>query len=632
MELRVTHLSRVCRQLSLFALALSLPAFAQQVPSPAQNLNMGFPVPQTLETRIAPTTVELHPRVVTLGPESTFGSFYMQSDLKLGRAFDFVLDFSLRANTPDAKSKKVPDGWYLMTLAVVYKDTSQLLNWPKVKTPYQRLVTASAPTPVQVINGEPVRKPSITLRFDNLTAIAVQHELYFELLPLDNRCGNQACVRVLPDGTPDMENSDVSRLLKGHRPYRALMSVIPFLPKFSAVTELEKKPNLLEAGQTVAAFVMKARAWQLEQRVNVRPKTLSPREYARAAGLYYVDLNDPELDKVSRDYLKGPGLRERLRGLMEVEGSGTLTLAKGHAKLMPALCAMLASRNRTTVPIDDIMDHIRYCGSLWRNSVYLSRVTHVGKVDRSEGKKIGFFMNSQFNYQVSLNFIRARSRSRDLVSTVAIKPLGFASKALDMAGVFNPTGAFDWSWTVSESNSQQKVEQNLTSASDFMHFDPTGVVIPTSGTRKCILVSVDKLAYPFFDPDPKARNGLYICDGQPRDQDVREIYAHLFTYPQQSSTVDAFDPGTQAMNQSFRGDRDLAQTLYQIRTALKPVHGPEIFPSAPAVAAERYFNNTHSINDMLIVNPIAFEKDWIPSTGQMLSRDYRETFFEERAR
>jgi hypothetical protein len=153
--------------------------------------------------------------------------------------------------------------------------------------------------------------------------------------------------------------------------------------------------------------------------------------------------------------------------------------------------------------------------------------------------------------------------------------------------------------------------------------------IPTVGTRRCLLVIPDHDDNsPLIDYTKDANNGLYICS-EPEQVDVEEIYAHVFERGRDTSTVDAFDPLTQSINFSLRGDRDITSFFYLVRNNITANHDSRIMPFQMLHNAEEYFAETPITSPGMIVRPISYESDPVPSFISKAFGAYYESFMED---
>lgn len=654
MEASVTKLVQFSRQLAFAALVLASTfhtASAQQTPyggpPPAlgPSIRGGGAIPPAIDPRVNPGTTQMWTDSVRYEEDAYFQEPFLHNDLKLGYRLNYRFTLNLSARGLDGTARTVPDGWYLMTVAVLLKETTNIYG-SAVRSLQDRFVTATSPQFVRVTGGQANER--VSLKFDNVTPIALNNLLYIELLPLKKMCEypsgrgqiTRPCVTLRPDGKPDTADSDGSQLLPGYRPYLVQLPFIPFRANNggNAVPEDENSPF---GNQTLAKFVFDARVAQKAQEMAGRAPVVTAEQYAKHNGLHFVDLSDPGLRLASKRWLRSKEFGDAvtmLRKILRAEALGTVTISEKYAELMPVLCQLLYERNKGYLQLEEQMtgallglppadQSISFCRYRPEKRFRLSRVIHVGKIDRTQ--KITTLLNPQLNYMLMYNFISSRSRSRDLWIGGTGKPLALAQpliKFVETAGFALP---FDFSYTVGQSQSQTKTEMGMTSMNEMMHLDPLGLHIPTVNSRTCLQVSLSETRLtPFFDPKG-AKNGLYICDKVQARMNVREIYAHVFTAAQDSSIVKAYDPGTQAFNRLLRGDRDMSAFFVSIRSNLKPLHGPEIFPSQVAAAATDYFNQVAMAYPNMVTNPVVFERSLVPSLTQMALLQYSEKFIEE---
>jgi hypothetical protein len=634
----VPKFSMNCRKWALaFVFLAPFSTQAQQPPSPSTQQQMT--VPPVIGQRVDEKTVEIRPSLVTVEPQTYFSSPFLQKDLKLGMDYNYQLNFNLKANRPNGKAAKIPDGWYLMTATVIFKDTSQLANWPQPETPYDRFVTSAPPALVQVTNGAPAKSAiPLRMRFENVSATAMNHELLIELLPLKPTCNPRGqaarpCVVQKENGDPDPARSDASQLLPGYKPYRVRMAFVPFLARAGAVSELESAPNFL-GDQTLASWTVEARQRASRKRMENRISTPTPEQYAGDNRLYYMDLSDPALEGTAKKLLKNTTAAALIGQIFKTSALGSMSVPREqYGKLMTLFCEMLFERNPQAasllkageyayVPVWQQMKACEYFPE--KSGLHLTRVIHVGKLDTS--KKFSKTLNTSLNYAISSNFITGRSRSTD--TWMAASPVQPITKLLDSFGI--PT--FGFNYIVSTTNSRLKIEQGITTLTSNMDFNPLGLRMATVNSRQCLMVTVDPSgASMFYNSVKDAKNGLYICGGVEDQLTVEEIYAHVYTRGQDTSLTQAYDPGTQSLNQSLRGDRDLSALMYNIRAAMTPVHGPELFPSSFAASAQNYFNQTPAMAPGIIVNAVHLEGSAIPSVVEYALGIYKEKFIGDQA-
>jgi hypothetical protein len=535
-------------------------------------------------------------------------------------------------------------------MAVFLKDTASIYRADaKPLSALDRFVTAAPPMLVRVTNGSFSR--SVVLRFPNLTATALMNILYIELLPLRDKCVRPTpdgkpheydCIRLRPDGQVDASRSE-QQLRPGFTPYQVQLPFVPFLQAGGGSPDPDAAgpgpgDNLAAAfaDQTLARFVVRARAAQERRRLMSRRPRLGPDSYAAEHGLHAIALSDRGLSEASKRWLKDPAAAaDSIRRILDRRAVGPLRLEDDDRRLMSALCEVLVARNRKyqaslrtpsspfAMP-PPITTQFLYCRHHPERILRLSRVIHVGRIDGA--KPLQRIFNPQLSYALLSNFMVARSHSNDSANILAGKPFAPLFKAIESLGIPVP---LDFTHTVSASNSRSKSESAIASLSDTMDFDPLALNIPTVGSRACLQVSVVPRKFsPFYDSTPGARNGLYLCAEEHDRLDVAEIFAHVFTRSRDSSIVSAYDPGSQSVNLSLRGDRDVSAFFYSVRTALRTDNGEKVFPSTFAEAADTYFTQTPMVYPDLVINPVHFATDSVPSFIEMALGQYSESFNE----
>ncbi|MBX3020369.1 MAG: hypothetical protein KF799_01730 [Bdellovibrionales bacterium] len=626
----------------LFSVSLSATAQTGTGAAPSVQIPLlgGGSVPTTLPDQDT-TSIQLWSDSVRYEPaDDRFQIPYVQSDLRVGYQLNYKFTFQLKARRLNSdKLPRIPDGWYLFTTAMVLKETAHLYNGRALSLT-ERFVTSTMPRAIYITDGRFTE--SLSFRFDNLTPTALNNLLYAELLPLAKTCRNTAtkttypCISTLPNGKADMSKSDVSQLLPGYRPYLAQLAIIPFKSKGDATLTADEDASPL-GNQTLASFVVNARREQNAKRIRERPRTRTAEQYAEANNLYFLNVDDAQLKYLSPRWLRGKDPAAMITSLLNEKGFGGVTISESYKQLLPLFCHVLYQRNRQYQEVQEYagvfgrnpMDAIRYC-MYEENTLNLTRLIHIGKVDTT--RPVLTSMNPQLNYTIMNNFMVTRGRTRDSSTSVSEKPLALLGplvKFLESSGFPLP---IDFTHSVSVSYSQTKAEMSMASMNEIMDFNPLGLVFGAADARVCLQVSVTPTRnMPYFDSRKGSKNGLYICLPQVERMDVEEVYAHIFTYSHDSSISKAFEPGSQTFNRSLRGDRDLSAFFYQIRSTLRPAHGPEIFPNAPASAAQSYLNRP-MMEPGIIANPINFERDWQNSLTQMALFQYKEKFMEENPR
>ncbi len=251
------------RRLTAFALALTcaLPAIANANPllnshrtdvvllqSPAWH---SLHVEQSLPVLRSPPITDgqagilndIWPKLVAYSPQTEYVEPFIQLDLRHGIQYNYHFNFELGARNSDGRGLAVPDGWYQLQMAVIKKSRDSIFSAsPTVEDPYSRYVTSTSAL-VKISGGSFARK--ISLRFPNITDVALKHHLFIELIPLDNSCkivvkpGSEytaPCIRVRTDGSADVTRSTL-KPLANYRPYLIEMPFVPLITTGSKLSD-----------------------------------------------------------------------------------------------------------------------------------------------------------------------------------------------------------------------------------------------------------------------------------------------------------------------------------------------------------------------------------------------------------
>lgn len=594
--------------------------------------------PPTIDNRSAIGAIQLWPSPITYSRVTDFMSPFVQSDLRFGIRYTYNFLFSLRARNTDVKGQAIPDGWYYLNIAVILKDTDSIFR-PAAGalqvSPYDRYVTSESLL-VPVSNGNASTK--ITLNFPNVTSTTLINHLYIELIPLKENCERKdekgetqtfKCISLDEKGRPVLNNSKVDPL-PGFKSYTVEMPFVPYTPAGAAQPTIDQS-NTAPLGftdESLTTYLAKARLYQRERMMQMA-KILTPEQYAEREKLHFLSINDPQITSYSNYWFKDPHrLRLELGKLLRADGLGPIYIPDGDKALSPAICQMLSDRNASLGRIsrwfaagaaqDCVRDRWLY---------RMSQVTHIGKVNSA--RKLQRIFSRPMSFAMMANFMINRSHSQDSFSTFSIKSGATLFKALEAFGL-PITGGADVGHTVSVADSRSKSESTIGSLSSTLDFNVNALHIPTVGTSRCLLVMPQNdQSSPLVDFTKDAKNGLYICSA-PEDTEVDEIYAHVFERGRDTSTVDAFDPLTQSINFSLRGDRDITSFFYLIRQNITANHDSRILPFQMLGKAEEYFSETPLTSPGIIVRPISYEADPAPSFLSKAFGAYSESFMEDR--
>lgn len=633
----VTKLGKWCRQLALFSLVIiSEVGLAQMPPG---TLSAQTPTPQTLPPVVSGKTVEMGPRDITLERYPKPPKFMLQDDLRLSTEGRFLLKFQLQATLTSGKAARVPDGWYLLTAAVIYRDTGKLVGWPKPSNVFERYVTSDQHL-IQITNGAPRAAVPLRFRFESVSATTMNQDLWLELLPLSARCTRagfvtRPCVTLKPDGRPDLSQSDVSQILPNYRPYRMFGTFLPFQAKLSGMTIAEDEDARAFLGNLRLDFyVRRAKEWIRHKRAQEQSPILTPRGYADANGLRYFDLNDPAIDKAAGPSENVQRVRQMLRQLLSASGAGQVVISDEYRRLLPVVTELLDQQNKRTRWLAWMFAYFSPHGndpgvqtaSDPRN-FYMSRVVHIGALN--EAQNVSYAQPRQFNYQLAMNAIRSRSRTAGRSTTFTVKPIAMLPKITDLFGMVNMSVPIDFVNSVYWDNNRSKIEQGLTSMAEAMHFTTINVMIPAVNARPCVEISLTRDAYPFYDFQAGAKNGVYICGDVQREMTVPEMYAHVYSTPQDSSFLAAYDPGTQSVNRALRGDTELMEYYVRLRQSLTEMHGPELVPAEMIHTAEAFLKESPRSYPRTVRTALRFVNGSVPGFAEKAIGNYSESFMDD---
>lgn len=584
-------------------------------------------------------STQLWPSSISYTRETNFMNFNVGNDLSFGVDYTYSFTFSLGARRSDGEESKVPNGWYKLNMAVVLKESENLFRPAmglRQATPYDRYVT-SVSMFVKVTGGRFNR--SVRLSFPNVTSTTLINHLYVELIPLRKDCrdpkgrGIIPCIQMTADGRQPEPARSLIEPLPGVTPYLIEMPFVPYLPNGRSDRNPDDAPESISLflTQSLSQYIAAARLYQ--QRLRPEVEALDAREYAKRSRLHYLTINDAAFQKALRAWLPNEEASTQLKTIFNQEGLGTLALSDDLKKLMPVFCDLLFEHNqqyqasvaRSPIKIvtqKAVQGRIRQCGVEPTEYLSLSRVTHIHKVNLQRPAERIFSRGTSFNLMA--NFMVNRVRSEDFTVGWTIKPQVVFLQALEAFGFTIPP-VLDWSYSISTMYGRSTSENMIGSLLTSLDFNVNAMSIPIASGASCLLVAPKKDST-FIDSREGASNGLYICEDEKRDFKVQEFYAHIFERGRETSTVDSFDPASQSINIGLRGDRDVSTFFYLIRKNITPKHESKVFPFRTLEKAERHFANTPQSLPRMVVQPLTFEREEIPSFLQKAFGAYSEAF------
>lgn len=583
---------------------------------------------------------QLWPSVVSYSRVVDWAKPYLQSDLHLGIDYTFQFNIQMSARDSESRSPAVPDGWYELDMAVVLpKVRSSYLEAAGGKmelSPYERFVTSRSML-VQVSGG--VVNRQITLRFPNLSATTIANHLYVSLTPIAKYCilrGQRSpCIQLGADNQPDLARSTVTKM-EGYRPSLLDIAFVPYIPAGAGTANPDDAPLSPNpaADSNLPSYIAAAKAFQAAQRSHRPAPAMSPQQFANQSGLVYMSTNDILLHQSAEQWNVDGDWTSDLRALMNSESLGTVDLTIEESSLWSELCAALVMTNEKTLkdlrstsgPIYNSMTQVQsfvhHC-SVSAPAVF--RLTVVDHIYRFDAANVIIDSMQPLRFSLATNFMVSRSHSRDSFTNFNAMELLF--KAFDTFGI--PLRALGISHGISVSDSRSQSEGASGQITLGLDFNVMPVRIPATRWQRCLEVRpVANRQLPFYDDTPTAKhNGLYLCDDvKTTPREAGDVYAHVFAHSGDTSMIDSFSPLAQAVNVALRGDRDISTFFTLIRQSLTPDHDSRILPSAATDTARAYFANTPSTQAGLIIRPVRYQKENVPSFAEMVFGSYRETF------
>ncbi len=528
----------------------------------------------------------------------------------------------------------IPNGYYLLRIAVLLPDVpfatgkeaglqGRLDPLDRYVTSYERLVVANQ-------NSIKVEVP---LKFSNISATSVRNRLLIQLTPIE---ANH--LKFDAGGYVDLQNSKVIAVA-GIVPQTI---DVPFAPFNSSSLEVPPENVFaedlsFEETLDLANYIPKAKA-----RKNLAMKAaharLGPDNYARAAGLKLIRVDDPSLREVT--YPKSVSAHT-LATLMDVSGQSVSTLS---LEQRAALCALVTQRVRPVRGLEGfdlppayyIKMKLNYPECMKKPLEFMTVYTnaHVEKID---SPKAMFVAADNEELTVTSNFAANRSRSSDTFSS-----FGMSFSVLEIFGQFKPKigVSFGPSYTINETNSRSQVESGSNSASSSMSLTSVDIQIPVEQATVCVAVLGNEKrlnkGVALYRVEP-----IYICDlARARRFDFTERYYHALRVIRSSAQADPLDPRSQSVNLSFRGIRDYLSFRSALTQFTAPSEAGHKVSSADTIRAAGFrFEKMAPAQSGVISIPARFDDQGGRPIGAGGSQDglwqnvlkklgygYRETF------
>ncbi len=619
-----------------------------QVESMAQLYNSGdlgarYNQPALSPNRRSSTSsiVQLWPATISYARETNFMDYVVDPNLGFGIDYTYSFTFNLGARRTDGEETHIPNGWYKLNMAVVLKEAKNIFRPAaglKQESPYDRYVTSTSMF-VKATGGRFSR--SVTLRFPNITATTLINHLYIELIPLKKECSTKdsgeviPCIQLSADNRQPDPSRSIIEPMQGIEPYLVEMPFVPFLSSGRSERNPDDAPSSLNPffNQSLSDYVASARIYR-ERKLLYSQSFLEPSEYARQFRLHYVSSEDSSVDRLSKQWIPRAEARVLLEQIFAQEGIGALALNENLKKLMPVLCALMFERNQQyqknislrsirSSALRVVAHRIAKCAENPEDIMTLSRVTHIRKLDGQRAVERIFSRSPSFNMMV--NFMVNRARSADVFYNWTFKPQALLLKPLEAFGL--AIHGVDWSYSINNSLSRSSSESMIGGMVTSLDFNANALNLPLASAVSCLqVVPKAVMVNTFLDTRDGAENGLYICSPERRNTSIQELYVHVFERARDTSTVDAFDPVSQSVNFSLRGERDISTFFYLIRSNITAKHDSKILPFETMKKAEQYFHSTPPTYPRLVIHPLTFNADHVPSFSQKLFGAYKEAF------
>jgi hypothetical protein len=614
-------------------------------PAPAPRLHSGFPAAATGIYSSVSGNILLWPGTVSYTRAVEWVKPYLQPDLHLGVDYTYQFNFMLRGRDSASAVQAVPDGWYELDMAVVLPEIKtaylKAAGISRKLNPYDRFITSRSLL-IQVSGGVANRR--ITLRYPNLSATTIANHLYVSLTPLQMNCTRPRyetavpCIQTDAHGQPDLKNSTI-RPLDGYKSYLLDIPFVPYAPAGSGTSNPDDAPPSPNpaADANLAEYIARARTYQAAKSGG-RSAPISAKAFADTNLLNYVSWNDPSLSRSLEQWHPHGEIHVNVRPLLQrlfaQNSLGTVELKDGgYDQLWQALCATLVNFNRKvmndlksdrpTYDRNNIRAMIGMCGRYPDKALRLTLTDHIYRFDSS---KVEIEAMQPLRFMMQTGFMVSRSHSQD--SFYSFNPLELPFKVFDAFGI--PLRALGLNHSVNSSDGRSENESSGGSVMLGLDFNLMPLRIPVTRAQRCLEVKpLSQPLLPFFDETAptRSRNGLYICadvSNQPRV--AGEIFAHIFVHGGDTSLVDSYNPLAQSVNVALQGDRDISTFFQLTRQALTPDHDSRVLPTQMLDGARDYFAHTPTSQPGVIVRPVQFYREKVPSFVGMVFGTYKENF------
>lgn len=614
-----------------------------------QAAGIGSNPVQTIPVLRSPTTPnslagasnDVWPKLVQFQPVTEWVEPYIQNDMSYGLQYTYQFYFELSARNNNGNGVAVPDGWYQLQIAVVKISNEKIFNPnPQPENPLSRYVTSTSAI-VKVTQGSFSRK--VSLRFPKVIDTALKHHLYIELIPLDNNCnstgpdGKQisaACIKTNPDKTANV----LASTLKPLNNFRNYLIEMPFVPKVTSGTKLSDTDDInaknLPFEKSLADYIAAAQLFQGQERRSKQVRPLTPEQYAAEAKLHYMTPDDPFFEQMGSRWKErgAPSWKEMFESILRQRSAGVIHIPDQFKSMFSMLCEGFANKNQKYnrdimqptmffSPYGDVYQAIQFCQMFPERDFRITRVIHIGKPLGAQYKRIN---QGNYNYNLMSNFALNRSSSRDTFQSYSFKPASILFNFISSLGL--GMGFVDIGVTNSVGNSRSTSGTGIASMGMTLDFTNATLNIPTVNSTACLEIRpAARAGYAYYDFTPGAKNGFYICD-KTANIDIPETFAHVFIRCGDSGSIECYDPVTQSMNFSLRGEREISGFLYAVRKMINPEGDNVLPPFAETPGAEQFFRLTSVTGNMRYITPIEFPTEAVPSFMGRLLYMYGEKF------
>lgn len=581
-------------------------------------------------------TSQIWPRSISWDrAEENFIQYYIQPlTMKMGIRYNYSFTFNLYSSNVNGASVKIPDGWYLLTMALVLPKQDDLYNETGIsppKTTYERYV--SSYKSFVSVSGGTFTAP-VSFNIDNMTANGVMLKLFVELVPLNPTCtGRDGVARdcIVRDATGKPRQAGT--MLSVREPYVPYAVVLPFSPSV-VPNGGQRDPSFTFEGidgqalSNLRKYVAMAGAYH-SVRERQRSNPISPEGLARKFNFQYF----------SADSLWLLPARAQIKSLFRNSNPGSINLNDEKSnKLIDIICKMLTERSPAYVnrPKYDspfgVMGGGNYnyfaqifdrCRNEFGETVTLTRVTHMEKIDPSAET----VLQQPLKFNLMSNLVVSRGESDDVSYSASVSqkiPFGILMSPLEMMG-------FGMSGNMSISHSKSKSTSTSIAGSLTANLDFNVIVLNVKAklARHCLALRIipRERSY-FYSSKPGAVNGFYICEPKAEPKSVKEVYTRVLFRPGQTPDIDIYSQTTQRTNYLLRGDRDISAFFYLTSSNLMPnlESGQRIMPFDVLANADAYFNSTQGNFSNTIVAPVIFNstRTEVPSFSGKLRDEFQE--------